>query len=324
MKLLVSLAIATAAIAILLLWGGVSLHEVGAAMRRIDAGTLALAFAIQASIYVFRAVRLRGLLRAAGGNEVSLGGLTSASAAWILDSHVLPAKVGEASLVLHLARVGVKPEHGLVGLLLSRLFDLATLVAVLGVTCVVLGADGSREAMPWLNGLGVGLLALALTLILVIARGGHALGFVRRVLVRLGLERTLLGVRVSAFTTRVEEALRVVPKRALMVAALWSLPVWATVLGVYAVLGVGVGLTGLTPFDLLFGSSLAILAGIVPISGFLGFGMLDMGWAWGFSAVGVPPEHAIATGLAFHTLYLVGVGLLGAIGHARLAAHHKG
>ncbi|MDA8593000.1 hypothetical protein N9L90_03705, partial [Planctomycetota bacterium] len=56
----------------------------------------------------------------------------------------------------------------------------------------------------------------------------------------------------------------------------------------------------------------------VPINGFLGFGMLDMGWAWGFAAVGVPESHAVATGLAFHALYIVGVGILGAVGHAQL------
>ena len=41
--------------------------------------------------------------------------------------------------------------------------------------------------------------------------------------------------------------------------------------------------------------------------------------AWGFASVGVPEDHAVATGLAFHTLYLVGVGILGAIGHAGLS-----
>ena len=39
--------------------------------------------------------------------------------------------------------------------------------------------------------------------------------------------------------------------------------------------------------------------------------------------VGVPEDHAVATGLAFHTLYLVGVGLLGAIGHGWLAGHRE-
>jgi uncharacterized membrane protein YbhN (UPF0104 family) len=154
-------------------------------------------------------------------------------------------------------------------------------------------------------------------------RGGHVVGFVRRVLVGLGLERTLLGTRASRFATRVEESLHAVPAGALRTAALQSVPVWAAVLGVYAVLGTGVGLEGLSAFDLLFGASLAILGGLVPINGFLGFGTLDMGWAWGFAALGVPEEDAVATGLAFHTLYLVGVGLLGALGHARLVAGQR-
>ncbi|MEM9379279.1 MAG: lysylphosphatidylglycerol synthase domain-containing protein [Planctomycetota bacterium] len=315
MKLLVSVTVAVLAIGLLLVWGDVRLADVATAVRSIAPGTFALALAIQASIYVLRAARLRVLLRGAGGDEATLGGLTAASAAWILDSHVLPAKVGEATLVLHLRRVGVRAEHGLVGLLLSRLFDLATLVSVLGVTCLGLGVGGERAGMPWLTALGGGLLALALVLAALILRGGHVVGLVRRVLVRVGLERTGLGARASSFAERVEAALRAVPRRTLASAALLSLPVWAAVLGVYAVLGTGVGLTGLTAFDLLFGSSLAILGSLLPIGGFLGFGMLDVGWAWGFAAVGVPESHAVATGLAFHTLYLVGVGLLGAAGH---------
>ncbi|MEM1450976.1 MAG: flippase-like domain-containing protein [Planctomycetota bacterium] len=319
MKVLASVTVAVLAIALLLLWGDVSLGDVASAIRAIEPGTFALALGIQASIYVLRAARLRVLLRGAGGEETSLAGLTSASAAWILDSHVLPAKVGEATLVLHLRRVGVRAEHGLVGLVLSRLFDLATLVTVLGVTCLGLGLGGERAGMPWLTALGAALLALALVLAVAILRGGHVVGLVRRLLVRIGLERTQLGTRASAFAVRVEEALHAVPRGTLASAAVLSLPVWAAVLGVYAVLGTGVGLTGLTAFDLLFGSSLAILGSLLPIGGFLGFGMLDVGWAWGFAAVGVPESHAVATGLAFHTLYLVGVGLLGAAGHVALA-----
>ena len=150
------------------------------------------------------------------------------------------------------------------------------------------------------------------------------LGLFRRLCVKVGLERTALGTRISGFTHKVEAALRSVSLPALGGAALWSLPVWAAVLGVYIVLGTGVGLAGadgasLGLFDLLFGSSLAILGSLVPINGFLGFGVLDLGWAWGFEAVGVPGASAAATALAFHTLYLVGVGLLGALGHIALS-----
>ena len=98
---------------------------------------------------------------------------------------------------------------------------------------------------------------------------------------------------------------------------------WACVLGVYAALGMGVGLEGLAAADLLFGASLAVLGSLVPINGFLGFGMLDRGWAWGFAAVGIPEGEAVSTGLAFHALYIVGVGLLGAIGHAQLLSSKR-
>ncbi len=329
LKVVLSAVVALGAIGLLFLWGGISPAKVLEAVRSIPLTTFLLALGIQGSIYAFRAARLRGLLRASGDETVpSARDLTAASAAWILDSHVLPAKVGEASLVLHLSRVGVRAEHGLVGLLLSRLFDLLTLVTILGVTCLVLGLSGARPGLEWLTPLGGLLLLGALALAAVIMRGGAMLGLLRRLSVKAGLERTAIGTRISGFTLKVEAALRSVPLSALGAAALWSLPVWAAVLGVYIVLGTGVGLAGangesLGLFDLLFGSSLAILGSLVPISSFLGFGVLDLGWAWGFAAVGVPKASAAATGLAFHTLYLVGVGLLGALGHWVLAQRPK-
>ncbi|QDV09188.1 hypothetical protein Poly30_47450 [Planctomycetes bacterium Poly30] len=329
LKLVLSAAVALGAIGLLFLWGGIRPGEVWDAVRAIPATTFFLALGIQALIYVFRAARLRGLLAASGDESVpGLKDLTAASAAWILDSQILPAKVGEASLVLHLGRVGVRAEHGLVGLLLSRLFDLLTLVVVLGATCLALGLSGARPGLDWLTGLGGVLMLAASALALVILRGGSMLGLARRLSVRLGLERTAIGARISSFTHRVEAALRSVSKPALLRAALWSLPVWAAVLGVYIVLGTGVGLAGpggesLGAFDLLFGSSLAIFGSLVPISGFLGFGALDLGWAWGFAALGVPEADAAATGLAFHTLYLVGVGILGAVGHTLLLRKTK-
>lgn len=321
MKVLLSVAVALIALALLFAWGGVDPGDVLGTLAEADLRLVALAFVIQGLIYVFRAIRLRVLLLGAGGADVSVPGLTAASAAWILDSHVLPAKVGEASLVLHLSRVGVRAEHGLIGLVVSRLLDLATLLLVLGAACSAMAAAGEHPDLPWLRSLGLFALVSATVLGVVILRGEHLVRVGRGIAVRV-LPRTL-GERSGRFLSRVEDALRILPRRSVLGAALLSLPVWACVLGVYAALGVGVGLEGLAAADLLFGASLAVLGSLVPINGFLGFGMLDMGWAWGFAAMGVPESHAVSTGLAFHTLYILGVGILGAVGHARLLSWRR-
>lgn len=321
MKVLLSLAVALVALALLFAWGGVDPGDVLATLGEADLRLVALAFLIQGLIYVFRAIRLRVLLRGAGGADVSIPGLTAASAAWILDSHILPAKVGEASLVLHLSRVGVRAEHGLVGLVMSRLLDLSTLLLVLGAACVAMATAGDHPELPWLGGLGWLALGGSAILGVVILRGEHLVRLGRGLLVMALPQRW--GERAGGFLARVEDALRVLPRRSVLGAAMLSLPVWACVLGVYAALGVGVGLEGLAAADLLFGASLAILGSLVPINGFLGFGMLDMGWAWGFAAMGIPEGEAVSTGLAFHALYIVGVGLLGAIGHAQLLSSKR-
>ena len=52
----------------------------------------------------------------------------------------------------------------------------------------------------------------------------------------------------------------------------------------------------------VFGSTIAVIANALPISGFGNWGTLEAGWAAGFLIVGLSKEEAIATGLGIHFL----------------------
>lgn len=320
MKLLVSFLIALGAIVLLFWWGGIDFGDVWGAVRGIHPGTFALVLAIQATIHLFRGLRLRGLIHAMGEDPPPVRGLVSSSAAWILDSQVLPGRIGEATLVLHLRRVGVDPEHGVVGLLLSRLLDLFTLSCVLCVSSLALGWFGAHPESPFLLSLGAAMSGVALFLAVTIFRGGTLVGWGRALLGRLGFARFRLGEKFLSFGGRVEDALHSVPRAALFRAAGWGVLVTAAIIAAYVVLGTGVGLAGLGTQEFLFGSSFAILGSLLPLSGFLGIGAFDMAWAFGFAAMGVPHETAVATGFAFHALYVVSIAFHGAWGHALLAS----
>ena len=284
--------------------------DVLATLAGVNLSLVALAFVV-GLIYVCRAVRLRVLLRGAGGADVSIRGLTAASAR----DPRQPRAAGEgqeASLVLHLSRVGVRAEHGLIGLVVSRLLDLSTLLFVLGVACSAMAVAEDHRQLPWLQSLGLFALAAASVLGVVILRGEH--------LVRPGAgsgsglaphPRGALGPVPRPRRGRAPGP----PRRSILTAALLSLPVWACVLGVYAALGTGVGLEGLAAADLLFGASLPLearadqrLPGLRDARHGLGLGFA----AW--ASPGPRGRH----GLAFHALYIVGVGILGAVGHAQL------
>ena len=319
-RLFTSFLIAAGVVALLLWWGGVQFNDIAAALRAVDLRLFALLLVVQASIHVFRALRLRGLVRALGAPAPPPAHLVGASAAWILDSQVLPGRIGEASLVLHLRRIGVSAEHGVVGLLLSRLLDLFMLVATLGGVSLI-GAQLSTNAnIPFLGTLGVLMCVLATLLGLAIFQGGKIVAVVAGFLRMLRFDRVALGTKLLEFSARVEAALHAVPRAALLRAGAWSTLVCAAIIAAYVVLGTAVGLRDLGAFEFVFGSTFAILGSLIPISGFLGIGAFDMAWAFGFAAVGVPEEHAVATGFAFHALYLVSIAIHGAIGHAILAS----
>lgn len=322
LRIVLSLALAGGVLAGLLAWSGIRPHDVAEAALRVDPLDLLVAFALLVVLYVARAARIRVLLPAA--SRPPAGRLAAATAAWILDAQVLPAKVGEATLVWHLRRLGVPAAEGLVALLVSRLFDLAVLLGAFGVTALVLARGHHGEALPWLAPLGLTLVPVAFGLGFVVARGAAAWRPVPRLLARFAVGRGGLVLRLHAFSERVGEALAAVDSGRRNRALALSFVVWALILAFYAVLARGLGVAAAPEPDLglgglAFGASLAVLGGLVPASGFLGFGMLDVGWVAGFTALGVPRDVAVASGLAFHVLYLVGVGLLGVIGHVAVA-----
>ncbi|MEE2938773.1 MAG: lysylphosphatidylglycerol synthase domain-containing protein [Planctomycetota bacterium] len=318
-RIAISVVIALAAVALLLWWGGVRGEEILDALVRCGPGPFVAVLGIQATIHLLRGARLAGLLRAMGDEPPPVSGLTASSAAWILDSQVLPGRIGEATLVLHLRRIGVDPEHGVVGLLLSRLLDLFTLSAILTGASAAMLALGTHERIEFLAPLAGARGALTAALGLAILRGGSVVGIARAAVARTGVGRFGPGARALDFGARVESALRSVPRGALGRAAVVSLGVTASIVIAYGVLGTGVGLPELGPLGLTFGACFAILGSLVPISGFLGIGAFDMAWAFGFASLGVPEDVAVSTGLAFHALYLVQVAVHGAWGHLLLA-----
>ena len=86
--------------------------------------------------------------------------------------------------------------------------------------------------------------------------------------------------------------------------------------GVARGLGIGeqVGLAEAT-----FGSALAMVTSLVPLSAFANFGTFEAGWVGGFGLFGVARDTAVATGVGLHVVQLLHVVLLGVLGHVGMA-----
>lgn len=319
LRLLLSFAVAAALLALLFHWGELSLEELIETWRRLPAIVYVEALAVHVSIYLLRTVRFRLLLPP--GSRSGFGRVLGVSAAHNLASYVLPAKTGEASLVVYLKKVcGVPGSEGLASLVVSRLLDLATLFGMLGLACLYL-KGAARLETDWVAPLG-GLLVLgSLTLFVLSSRSDWLVHFFVVPMRLLRLESTRLGAKLTERAQSVGHSLRQAGGAGrLWKAALISVPLWLGVFLFFLILARGFGMSEeLGPVDSLFGSSWAMLANLLPINGFAGAGTQELGWVVGYVQLGVPEDVALSTGLGVHLVQLANVVGMGLIGHLSMA-----
>jgi len=312
-RVLVSLAVAGVLVVLLAKWSGVGAAEVQAALGRLTLGCYLSALGLHVLLYLLRAWRFHVLLgkESRGSFAAQLGVTLSYGMASI----VLPAKVGELSYVVYSGRaLGVKAETALAVLVVARVLDLATLALGMGVACLLVSGPG------WLGSAGVAALALGALLFFA---GWHGEWFVRggvwasRV---ARMDRWRVGAkviaRVEGLGVALEEAAR---GKKLGGAVLLSLAAWVCVFLFCAVLARGLGIADASFAEVVFGSGLAMLTSLVPISAFASVGTLEAGWVVGFGVFGVPRDLALATGAGLHVVQLVNVAALGLIGHVLMA-----
>ena len=219
-----------------------------------------------------------------------------------------------------------KQATGLALLLISRLLDLAAVTGSLALACLVLGSTGAFPELPWLLPLGATLIVAAGLLAGLGARGDRLVSLATWAARLVRLDRTRVGARLTSFAERVRDALVAITPGRLWRGAALSLPIWLLVFLFYAILARGVGLGELGLAEAVFGAGLAVVANLLPINGFAGFGPQDLGWVVGFSALGAPREVAVASALAVHLVYLMNIAVFGLAGHLAmgLAADRAG
>jgi hypothetical protein len=319
-RLLASFLVAAAVLVPLFFWGGVDAETMRSTWERLTLLAWLPAFLLHALLYVVRSWRFAVLLP--GAHRPPQRQLLSVCAAHTLATFVLPAKIGEATFVLYAGRVaGVPASASVAALVVSRILDMATVFLALGVACVAMHHAGTWPEHGWFLPLGLVLLALAAGGFGLAARGDSLLAASRLLLRALRLDDTRLGRGLAARMDSLESALRHAgsPARLLAAAAL-SLLAWLAVFLFCAILARGLGIgdrIGL--LEATFGSALAIITSLVPLSAFANFGTFEAGWTGGFGLFGVPADVAVATGVGLHLVQLAHVVALGLLGHAGMA-----
>ena len=306
--------IAGALLLVLLRWGGVSVADVRAALGKLEWRVYAGALALHVGIYLLRAWRFRVLLEGAGSG--GFGAQLGVTLAYGMASIVLPAKVGELSYVVYAERVlGVEARQALAVLVLARVLDLATLALGMGIACGVVALAGGGPP-EWMGTAALAALGLALVMFLVAWHGEWLVRVGVWCSRRLRVERWKLGARVVEKVESAGQALEEAARGSKMWGAvLLSVLAWLGVFGFCALLAQGMGIGEVGFAEAVFGSGVAIVTSLLPLSAFASFGTLEAGWVVGFGVFGVGREVALATGAGLHVVQLVNVVGLGVLGH---------
>lgn len=315
-RLVLSLGVAAVLLLLLLRWGDLSVAQALSAWRDLPLTTWLAVLGIHLWIYLFRTLRFAALLPVAEAPRFLQ--LLAISSAHNLAAYVLPAKTGEASLVLYLKGLcGISGPVGLAALFLSRLLDLFTVAASMTLVCGLLAAGPRFAHLTWLGPLALALGVTTLVLFLLLRRGHRLVLLAARPAGLLRSRAPHLAERLHQTATRVADAVNHAGGEGrLLRGMLLSLPLWFGVYLYFAVLARGVGMPVDVTFpESVFGASLAVLSNLLPINGFAGFGTQDAGWVLGFGALGVPRATALTTALGFHLVHLFNVILLGLLGH---------
>ncbi len=283
---------------ILFLFTQISLKDLYTLLKGIDPfwailGSIGYFLAI-----LFRAIRFQWLIHS---KDISLSELFGISVLYHLSLMVLPSKLGELSypyLLNKFSRMTI--TEGMASLIASRVYDFFI------VLMIFLFASIGFQHFFQINFLFVVLLCIFLigmTLLLFFymtdllrlfsnLMGGMSL--------RTGSKESKPFQWIQRKIHEVaEDFYAIKARKTYLSVTVTSLVSWIMIFWTFHAL-LRAFRTEVSFLSMVFGSTVAVIANALPISGIGNWGTLEAGWAAGFLMVGVPKEEAIATGFGVH------------------------
>lgn len=323
LRLVLSVAMSLAVLAALMWFTDTNPKVLFATLRGLSPWAFLLAFSLHMGTYCLRALRFWLLIPP--GIRPRYRRIWVLSGAHNLASYLLPAKTGEASWVVYLRTfTGVPSAPGIASLVVSRLLDAAVLASALSVACMYLASAGGHGHLQEIAKYGAPLALTGVLLAAIAIRGDLLVHLLSKALRLAKLNHWARGEQLVQKITEIANAMRLASKgKSLGLAALVTIPVWLCIFGFYAVLARGMGITEGSGFDLsfpeaVFGSSLAVLANLLPVNGAAGVGTQEAGWVFGFVLLGVEQSRALVVGLAVHFVQLFNVVTVGLFCHSAM------
>jgi len=288
---------------IFVLFSQISLKDLYTLLRNADPfWTLLGALGYLLAIF-FRALRYKWLIHS---KEISLSDLFRISVFYNFSLMVLPSKLGELSYPYFLNRLcGMNMTEGLASLIASRVYDFFTILVIF-----LLGSIGFQSLFKINVFLIIVLVALLFGLTFfaffymsdLLKFFSNALGKISQ---RIGGKNS----KPFQWTQKkihemAEDFYAIKARRTYLPVTVTSLVAWIMAFWMFFALMKGFGVS--VPFSkVIFGSTVAMVANALPISGLGNWGILEAGWTAGFLLVGLSKVEAITTGFGVHIIVFV-------------------
>ncbi|OGP77224.1 MAG: hypothetical protein A2V86_00755 [Deltaproteobacteria bacterium RBG_16_49_23] len=247
-----------------------------------------------------RALRFRWLIHSKG---IRLPELFNITVFYHLALMVLPSKLGELSYPYFLNRLsGLSMTEGLASLIASRVYDFFIVLIIFLFTII-----GFRSFLQ-MNLLLIILFSILLILSVLVAffHMSAFLGWVSILTGKMSGWPRLKNSKTLHWAQRkihemAEDFYAIKARKTYFSVSLASLGSWMMIFYVFYAFLRGFGIE-VSLLKVVFGSTIAVIANALPISGLGNWGTLEAGWTAGFLIVGLSKEEAIATGLGVHIL----------------------
>lgn len=276
----------------------VDLKEAVGAFKHIRPGWMVVAVLSYCLTYPARAFRIYYLTR----NSGNPGFLPTQKICFRHQFYgrIIPFKVGDLSLVYLLRKAGVSVGEGGAVLLLIRLFDgVIILLSFLLCNCFV-----NMDVLPWWVPVLILLAAVSAVFLLpyLLQRWD---GLLKKLPEKwYGMMQNIKAMLTQSVAT---------PKNFLVIGGV-SLVMWFFVY--LSMHGVVLAFSQqVSFFETVVASFLASAAAFLPINGIGGFGMVETGWALGFTLLGMDRTVALSSGVVSNTMSFVIICFFGILSY---------
>jgi glycosyltransferase 2 family protein len=281
----------------------ISLKDLYILLKTVDPGWATLGVVGYFLALFFRALRFKRLVYS---KDIPLSDLVRNTVFYHFSLMVLPSKLGELSYPYLLNKIsGRNMTEGLASLIASRVYDLFIILMIF--LFVSIGFQSFLKNNLWvilfLVCFLIGLMFLTLFYMSSLLKG------LSNLLEKISTRTQLRNAKSYLWVQRKMNEMAgdfyaIKTRKSYFAVSLTSFVSWGMIFWMFYAFLRGFGIE-ISFLKMAFGSTIAVIANALPISGIGNWGTLEAGWAAGFLMVGLSKEKAIATGFGVHIIIFV-------------------